>query len=779
VAIAAAGAAGALLSLANPPTDLGPIAFVALVPLLWVLRDARPRRGALLGFVFGLVYYGVLVSWLLLFGFIAWFPLVASQAAYAALFGLLFPFVWRDRRPLVSALAVSGLWTAIDWARATWPFGGFTWGGLGYTQHGNGLVLPLASLTGVWGLTFVVLLVNALLLAIALTVRRSPRPALALAAVGLAASIAPAVIPLPAAAGLRLQVAVVQGNVPRELASQRFLQGEAVADNHIRLNLQLRADPPDLAVWPENALDQDPVGDPELGARVAGSIRAVGVPTLVGAVTDAPGDHFYNQMLFYSGEGEILGRYTKIHLVPFGEYVPFRRFLGWVEQLRAVPRDLLPGHRFQLFDVKGVNVAAPICFENTVPNLFRTFVDRGANVMVLGTNDSSFQLSVASREHLIMSQIRAVENARWIVQAAISGESAVVDPHGRVMAHTSLFVPAILRYDVPSSSAKTLYTRLGDWFPWTCGIALVIALAAMGLRGANKRRGARSLAPPAGEREGDPGAGADGKEQARRPLPLPVRGAAEPRSLVVLPTYNERDSIVEVVSRVLAAAPTVEVLVVDDNSPDGTGDAVAALASSEPRVRLLRREGKLGLASAYLRGFGVALEDGFDLAVEMDADLSHRPEELPKLLQGSAVHDLTVGSRYVPGGAVTNWSRSRMALSRAGNRYARMMLGLPLSDATSGFRVYRRALLQTLLAAGVTSDGYAFQIEMAYRAWRLGFDVGEVPITFSEREHGQSKLSRAIVAEALLKVAHWGVRDRLLRRKVSGQPLPRGRRSSA
>src|SRR5205807_1407412 len=158
-----------------------------------------------------------------------------AQTGYAAMFGLLFPLLWRDRRPLASALAVAALWTAVDWARGVWPLGGFTWGGLGYTQHGNGLLLPLASVTGVWGLTFVVVLVNGLLVGAFLGVRRARSRAMALVALAAAASLAPALVPLPAAAGPKLRVAVVQGNVPRELASDRYLQSQVVADNHIRL----------------------------------------------------------------------------------------------------------------------------------------------------------------------------------------------------------------------------------------------------------------------------------------------------------------------------------------------------------------------------------------------------------------------------------------------------------------------------------------------------------------------------------------------------------------
>jgi dolichol-phosphate mannosyltransferase len=195
---------------------------------------------------------------------------------------------------------------------------------------------------------------------------------------------------------------------------------------------------------------------------------------------------------------------------------------------------------------------------------------------------------------------------------------------------------------------------------------------------------------------------------------------------------------------------------VDDSSPDGTGEVVAAIAAVEPRVRLLQRPAKSGLASAYLAGFHQAIEGGYDLAIEMDSDLSHDPAELSTLLEAAQHHDLVVGSRYIPGGSVTDWSRSRVALSRGGNAYARFMLGLPIHDATSGYRVYRRDLLTDLLREPFASEGYGFQIELVWRAHLLGYDVGEAPITFRERVYGTSKISNAIVAEALWKVTRWG-----------------------
>jgi dolichol-phosphate mannosyltransferase len=228
-----------------------------------------------------------------------------------------------------------------------------------------------------------------------------------------------------------------------------------------------------------------------------------------------------------------------------------------------------------------------------------------------------------------------------------------------------------------------------------------------------------------------------------------------PRTLVILPTYDERPTIARVISGILPHG--VDVLVVDDSSPDGTAEVVREMAAEEPRIRLVERPAKAGLASAYLGGFETALAEDYDLIVEMDSDLSHDPTELPAILAAARQgHDLVVGSRYVPGGGVTNWSKLRLALSRWGNRYARFMLGLSMHDATSGYRAYRKDLLADLVSRRIASDGYGFQIELVMTADRLGYTLGEVPITFREREHGHSKISRRIVVEALWLVTKWG-----------------------
>ncbi|MGZ4205538.1 MAG: polyprenol monophosphomannose synthase [Actinomycetota bacterium] len=241
------------------------------------------------------------------------------------------------------------------------------------------------------------------------------------------------------------------------------------------------------------------------------------------------------------------------------------------------------------------------------------------------------------------------------------------------------------------------------------------------------------------------------------------------RVLVVLPTYNEAGTVQEVIERILASTPEVDVLVADDNSPDGTGAIADVIAAREPRVRVLHRPGKAGLGPAYVAGFRDGLARDYEALIEMDADLSHDPADVPRLIAAAQTADLVLGSRYAPGGGTRNWSKGRERLSRAGNTYARALLRIPVKDVTAGFRCYRREVLEALPLDQISSEGYGFQIEMAWRTWLMGFRVVEIPIVFTERREGVSKMSRAIVAEALRKVAVWGAK----RARPSGTPNPR------
>lgn len=235
------------------------------------------------------------------------------------------------------------------------------------------------------------------------------------------------------------------------------------------------------------------------------------------------------------------------------------------------------------------------------------------------------------------------------------------------------------------------------------------------------------------------------------------------RVLVVVPTYNEAANVGSLVERLRTAVPEADVLIVDDNSPDGTGAAADRLAAADPAIAVLHRARKSGLGGAYLAGFADGRAAGYDVLVEMDADGSHAPEELPRLLSALRTADLVLGSRWVPGGAVRNWPASRKVLSRGGNLYARVLLNLPLADATGGYRAYRASTLAALGLESVRSEGYCFQVELAWRAQRRGLRVVEVPVTFVERTAGESKMSRDIVAEALWRVTWWGLADRVRR----------------
>lgn len=233
------------------------------------------------------------------------------------------------------------------------------------------------------------------------------------------------------------------------------------------------------------------------------------------------------------------------------------------------------------------------------------------------------------------------------------------------------------------------------------------------------------------------------------------------RVLVIIPTYNERANLETIVGRVRAAAPQADVLVVDDSSPDGTGELADRLAAADDHIKVLHRGGKEGLGPAYIAGFRWALERDYEVVVEMDADGSHQPEELNRLLAALRDADLVIGARYVRGGEVLNWPRSREVLSRGANVYARLMLGVPLRDATGGYRAFRATTLRKIGLDDVDSRGYCFQVDLALRSVRRGLRVVEVPITFVERTHGASKMSRVIVAEAMWRVTVWGVGGRL------------------
>jgi apolipoprotein N-acyltransferase len=727
-------------------------------------------------------FFGLLVSWIRLFGMPAYLALISTQTAWVVLALLV------GRRLQGGAgrgesggspaegwgvLAFPLAFLAGEYLRSHFPLGGFPWGGLGYSQHDHPALLRLAAYTGVWGLTLLVTTVNVLLARALLRLggrpgsrpleSRPPKPRL-LGAVGwlgaaAALALAPAALPAPEPDGASARLALVQGNAPQ--GDDFHADDLQVLRNHIRLTETLEPGSVSLVVWPEGSVEQDPFSNARFGAALEETIRGVRAPFMVGATLEAPGDRFRNTSLFLRPDASLAGRYEKIHLVPFGEYVPARALLEPLfQELQRVPRDGIPGQEHTVFSIPEGRFASIICYESTFPDLVRTFVNRGARLLVVSTNNSSYERSGASEQHLAFSQLRAAEHRMWVAHAALTGISGVVAPSGQVVARTGLFEPALLTPTVRFATERTIYARFGDWLP----IGATAVVGGFFLLSIFSSRGSRP-GPPGGR----PGADTPGEQPG-----ADVPGA---RSLIVIPTYNESENIGPLLAAVTASSPGSAVLVVDDASPDGTGRIVEDAASSNPRIHLLRREGVRGLGGAYVAGFGWGIERGYDRFVEMDADFSHDPADVPRLLAALDDHDLAIGSRYVPEGAIAGWSLGRRLLSAAGNRYARAWLGLPVRDSTSGFRAYRRGVLEAVFP--VRSEGYAFQIEMAYRAWRAGFRIAELPIRFRDRSGGQSKLSRAVVVEALIRVPGWGIRDLVLGRRWRLRPGPetaRGRR---
>jgi dolichol-phosphate mannosyltransferase len=236
-----------------------------------------------------------------------------------------------------------------------------------------------------------------------------------------------------------------------------------------------------------------------------------------------------------------------------------------------------------------------------------------------------------------------------------------------------------------------------------------------------------------------------------------MTNAESSRALVLIPTYNERENLPRLIPQVLSQDPRIEILIIDDASPDGTGALADEMAAQEPRLHVLHRAGKLGLGTAYIAGFRWGIERGYDYLLEMDADFSHDPTHLPQFLDAIRDYDVVLGSRYL-GGRVTviNWPMMRLLLSYCANIYARVVTGLPVADATGGFKCFRRQVLEKIRLDRVRSEGYAFQIEMSFRAWRQGFRIGEIPIVFVDRNLGESKMSKRIIREAVWRV--WQLR---------------------
>jgi apolipoprotein N-acyltransferase len=479
--VLAAPVSGALLAAAFPALDLGPLALVALVPLLLAVETIRPARAAALGYLAGLTFFGLHLLWIAQFlswtGGVAWLAWGALSAIQAVAFAAFFALV-PATRPLGAwrLLVLPATWAVVELLRAHHPLGGFPWGLLALSQHDAGPLLPLARVVGGFGLAAVIVAVN---LAVAAWLRALWAPAreasrwrrltslvgLPLLVVGLlgARLVVPAA---PAPAGRPLEVVVVQAGLRGGHGLAQGQTTEQVFDNHVRHTETLAltpGDPPDLVVWGEGSADADPLANPDRLAAVGRAATAAKAPILLGATTRLDDTHRATEGLLFTAEGQLADRYQKRRLVPFGEFVPFGSVLGRLVPAtrQGVPYDKLPGERLEPLLIDGVRVGPLICWESAYPGDARQLSRDGAQLLLVMTNNASFGTGAGPRQHLAAGQLRAVETGRTIVQAAVTGISAVIEPSGATRQETTLYQETVLRVQVQPRAGATPYVRYG------------------------------------------------------------------------------------------------------------------------------------------------------------------------------------------------------------------------------------------------------------------------------------------------------------------------------
>jgi apolipoprotein N-acyltransferase len=504
--VVAALATGAALAAAFPAADVGALALVALVPLLLATETLRPRQAATLGYLAGLTFFGLHLLWIAQFlswtgavAWLAWGALSAVQAVFVAAFFALVPAT----RPLGAwRLAVlPACWAVLELVRAHHPIGGFPWGLLATSQHDAGPLLPLARVVGGFGLAAVIVAVN---LAVAFWLRavaasRRPGPmgdatpaaagpgrrlaalaGLPLLVAGLLASRL-AVPDPPPPSGPPLEVAVVQAGLRGGHGLAQGQTTEQVFDNHVRHTESLAGapgGPPDLVVWGEGAADADPLANPDRQAAVARAATAAGAPILLGATTRVDATHRATEALLFTPGGQLADRYQKRRLVPFGEFVPLGGVLGRLipATREGVPYDKVPGQRLEPLLIDGARVGPLICWESAYPGDARQLTRDGARLLLVMTNNASFGTGAGPRQHLAAGQLRAVETGRTVVQAAVTGISAVIEPSGGTRAETGLYQQTVVRVAADTRDGGTWYVRFGRGVE-----ALLVGIAVGGL----------------------------------------------------------------------------------------------------------------------------------------------------------------------------------------------------------------------------------------------------------------------------------------------------------
>ncbi len=485
---------GFALAVARPPLDLGLVAFVALVPLFLAWRDVRPRMAAALGFVAGISYYGVVVSWAWYFGAVAIVPFVVALALYWAAASAAVALL--GRRGLQHPALTAAVWVLGEALVARWPVQGFSWGEVGYAFHDAEFMRALGALGGLPLISFVAVTVNAGLADVAVArfahsnrAGRDTLRASALVAVLLVLTVAWSIaLPTPEPAG-RLRFALLQGNdLNRELTDAELAAGY-LPESHFRLAGEHLSGRYDLIVFPESVFPDAPnAPDPQdkqfmWPDRLGALAREHNAYVLANGTGDAPDGRALNLNVLWGPDGAELGSYAKRHLVPYGERVPLRSLLEqFIDAVDQIPRDFAPGQTRGLFDIRDVRIATVICFESMFGMEVRPLVRAGAEVIVVSTNNRSYRRSANSAQHLAASQIRAVETGRPVLHSSISGITAVVDADGDVVMRRELFDNGVVQGTLTARSGRTPYVRFGEWVIAAAALAVLLSAIAVFVR---------------------------------------------------------------------------------------------------------------------------------------------------------------------------------------------------------------------------------------------------------------------------------------------------------
>jgi apolipoprotein N-acyltransferase len=479
VALAVSSFSGAALAFAFPEPDLAPLAWIAIAPFLFVARATGAKRGAALGAAFGLGFFVVLLIWVKYVGWIAWVLLVLLQTVFAAVFGATWGATTRRWIGLWTALLAATFWVAFEFLRSALPVLGFPWGQLAQSQHNVGWILRPAAIGGAWLVSFIVVLVNALLAEAYLRLRAGRRKEVA--AIVFAAAVilgSSAVVPARSALGPSLRVAIIQGNVPRTFFATFFEKNVEILNSHLEETRSLAGADVDLVVWPESSIAIDLRPGNDVAEAVGNAARTANAPIIAGGNLEE-GSHLYKVVTFHIDEnGELVDTYQKTHLVPFGEYVPWPSLRRFVPMLAQIPRDAIAGPEGKTFALDQGRVAPVISFEGDFGSLVRERIGPlGGRLLVVATNTSTWATSWASAQHVAFSQVRAVENGVWVVHAALSGISAFVAPDGSVTERSGLWTKDTLIQTVRMAQDASFYARTGDWLPWACVVVLFVGPA--------------------------------------------------------------------------------------------------------------------------------------------------------------------------------------------------------------------------------------------------------------------------------------------------------------